>query len=63
MKPATASRAYEFCAGPGTYIFHACPDHRPILDKPLDLFLVLKSEDVKPVSPDDGIECDFCREG
>jgi len=64
MKTAIASRRMQFCAGPETHTFYACEEHTPDLEKgDVSCFLILRNEPVVPVSVDDDIDCDLCREG
>ena len=64
MSLAATRRRLQFCAGPQTYEFFACPEHRVILVRgDVSCFLVIRSESVRSVDPDEDIECDFCREG
>ena len=64
MNLATTRRRLQFCAGPQTIEFFACPEHRATLDQgDVSCFRVMRTEPVRDVDPDEDIECDFCREG
>lgn len=62
---AVASLKMQFCAGPETHTFYACPSHVPALaaGDASSCFLLFKDELVKKVDPWDEIECDLCKEG
>ena len=70
MKNVTAavvcSRVLQFRAGPNEYQFHACAEHRPMLEKgDVDLFFATADQPVLDMHEDDAdcVSCDFCREG
>ena len=61
---AVVSLRMQFCAGPETYVFYACHEHRPLLEKgDVSCFLKFVNEPIQPVDPDDEESCYFCQEG
>jgi hypothetical protein len=64
---AVCCRRQQFCAGPGTYVFHACSEHRVLLDTPgaagNGCFLRITSEPIRDIEPDEMVHCDFCFDG
>lgn len=61
---AITSRRMQFCAGPEKHTFYACRECLPDLEAgDVQLFLRLPNEPVQPVSEDEEIRCDLCREG
>lgn len=62
-RTAIAARRLEFRSGPNSHIFYACREHTTLLDTgDVDNFFAVPRHPVFFISPDDGIECDFCRE-
>jgi hypothetical protein len=63
---AVAGRRLQFCAGPGSYYFYACDEHKADLTKPWqvnDLFFAVEKWPIEAVDPEEEQECDACREG
>lgn len=64
-------RRLQFCAGPESYTFHACMEHRTRLGQDdlskgqsdVSCFFATSTDIVEAVDPTDEIECDFCKEG
>lgn len=64
-------RRLQFTAGPESYTFHACPEHRILLGQDdltkgqsdVSCFFATEKDKVEAVDPDDEITCNFCREG
>ena len=64
MSYAIAKRKMQFCAGPQHHTFYACPEHKRDLERgDVSCFLILKSQPVLDVDPDDEEDCWFCKEG
>lgn len=66
MSVAVASRLLQFRAGPNETTFHACEEHKALLERPdggVDLFFATDDQPVRTADPDDGLCCYFCREG
>ncbi len=61
---ASYARKLEFRAGPENYTFHACEEHKSILDTgDVMNFFAVDRQPTFAIDPTDEIECDFCREG
>ena len=60
---AVVVRKLQFVAGPGRTDFHACAEHRGVLEsrQEYNLHYVIDSEPVRTVDEDDEIPCDVCR--
>lgn len=64
MATAVCQRRLQFEAGPESYVFAACEECRPQLEKGAVMcFFPLAADPVEPVDPDDELTCDLCREG
>jgi hypothetical protein len=64
MTLAVCARVLQFTAGPNEYLFHACAEHRPVLEAGSAMcFFATDAEPMRDVDTDDEAECDFCREG
>jgi len=62
---AVVRRRFQFEAGPEKTTFHACDEHQDRLGvgtTDVMCFFAVTSEPPEPVSVDDEIDCDFCRE-
>lgn len=56
------TRVLQFCSGPGSYQFYACPDHEFYLSHTA-LFFSTFNEPITMVDDEDEQECDYCHEG
>lgn len=57
-------RLMQFEAGPETHTFYGCHAHKDELERgDVMCFFPLRNEPVRPVDPEDEIDCDLCREG
>lgn len=65
MPLALWSRKLQFRAGPNAHTFFACEEGKAALERGdvgSGLFFTTADEPVRPVDPDEDIQCDCCRE-